>query len=209
MAETLTVQARQERGKRDNRRLRRAGNVPAVLYGHGAEAVSLTIPSEQVSSAVRHGSRLVELTGAVSEKALISDLQWDVYGLEIMHLDLVRVSEGERVTLTVSLELRGEAPGAKEGGHVELVLHELEIECPVTAIPEKIQVNVKDLHLEQEIRAGQVALPPEVTLVTDSDLTVVTCHAVVEAAEEEGAAAEAGEPEVIGRKAEAEEEEEG
>jgi large subunit ribosomal protein L25 len=175
------------------------------LYGHGAEPVSLCVPAEQVSAAIRHGSRLVDLSGAVSEKALIGDLQWDTYGNDVLHLDFVRVSEGERVTLTVSLETRGEAPGVKEGGVLDLVLHELEIECPVTAIPEKILVNVKELHLEQHLTAGQLTLPPEVTLVTDADVTVVTCHAVSEEGEET-AAPGAGEPEIIGRKAEADEE---
>ncbi|MBX7074439.1 MAG: 50S ribosomal protein L25 [Pirellulales bacterium] len=205
MAETLTVQIREQRGSRQSQRLRRQGQVPAVLYGHGAEPVSLCVPAEQVSAAIRHGSRLVDLSGAVSEKALIGDLQWDTYGNDVLHLDFVRVSEGERVTLTVSLETRGEAPGVKEGGVLDLVLHELEIECPVTAIPEKILVNVKELHLEQHLTAGQLTLPPEVTLVTDADVTVVTCHAVSEEGEE-SAAPGAGEPEIIGRKAESDEE---
>jgi large subunit ribosomal protein L25 len=205
MAENLTVQTRKDLGKRKSRQLRRDGQVPAVLYGHGAETVSLKIPADQVSSAVRHGSRLVELSGDLSEKALISDLQWNVFGTQVLHLDLMRVSEGERVTLLVALDMRGEAPGAKEGGAVELVLHELEVECPVTAIPEKIHVNIRELHLEGEIRAGDVALPPDVTLVTDPDLTVVTCHAVVDT-EEEGPTGESAEPELIGRKADADEE---
>jgi large subunit ribosomal protein L25 len=204
MAETLTVQAREKLGKRNNKRLRTGGHVPAVLYGHGGEPLNLAVPSEQIAAAVRHGSRLVDLAGAVSEKALISELQWDVYGTDVLHIDFVRVSEGERVTLTVALDLRGEAPGVKEGGTVELVLHELEIECPVTSIPDKIHVNVKGLHVDQHLTAGEIELPPEVTLVTDPDLTVVTCSAVTEVVEAEGEAP--AEPEVIGRKAEAEEE---
>jgi large subunit ribosomal protein L25 len=207
MAETLTVGIRSQRGKRDNRRLRRQGQIPAILYGHGGEAISLAVPAEQLSAAVRHGSRLVELTGALNEKALISELQWDVYGSTVIHLDFVRVSEGERVTLTVPVEIRGQAAGAQEGGVVELVLHELEIECPVTAIPEKIYVNVKNLRLNEQITAGQIELPSEATLVTDPDITAVTCSPVAEVVEEV-TPAPAGEPEVIGRKAEAGEEEE-
>lgn len=205
MTDTLTVREREQVGKRNNKRLRIGGQVPAVLYGHGGEPMSLAVPSDQLAAAVRHGSRLVELSGAVTEKALINELQWDVYGSEIVHVDFVRVSEGERVTITVAVDLRGEAPGVKEGGKVELVLHELEIECPVTAIPDKIHVSVKGLHLDQQITAGQVELPADATLVTEPDITVVTCSAAVEV-EEEAAPAPA-EPELIGRKAEAEEEE--
>jgi large subunit ribosomal protein L25 len=208
MAETLTVQLRDGRGSRNSRRLRRQGWIPAILYGHGADPVSLSIPAEQVSSAIRHGSRLVELTGGVTEKALLNELQWDTYGSEVIHVDLMRVSEGERVTITVAVELKGQAPGVAEGGVVDLVLHELEIECPVTAIPEKISISVRNLHLDQQITAGEIELPADVTLVTDPEITAVTCYA---AKEEELAAAPAAaaEPELIGRKTEAEEEEEG
>lgn len=208
MPDSLSVQIRKERGKRDVRRLRRQGQTPAILYGHGGEALSLSLGAEQISAAVRHGSRLVELTGAVSEKALIGSLQWDAFGVEILHLDFIRVSEGERVTLNVKIELRGEAPGTKEGGAVELVLHELEIECPVTAIPDKIAVNVRNLHLDEHITAGQIELPADVALVTDADITVVTCSPVAGEEEEVAPAAAGAEPELIGRKAEDQEEEE-
>src|SRR5262249_36062856 len=70
MAETLQVEARKSRGKRNAKRLRAGGKVPAVLYGHGEKTVSLSVPAEQLSSAVRHGSRVVDLKGAVSDSAL-------------------------------------------------------------------------------------------------------------------------------------------
>ena len=201
MAESLTVELRPNLGKRHSRRIRREGQVPAVLYGHGGEVFSLTVPHEQVASMLRHGSRLVELRGAVQETAFVNDMQWDVYGSDVVHLDFIRVAEGEKVELRVKIELKGEAPGAKEGGHVELVMHELEIECPVTAIPEKLIVNIKELHLEQAITAEQVALPEGASLITDADAVVVTCHRLAEEGEEGVAVGEGAEPEIIGRKA--------
>jgi len=209
MSDVLKVERREIRGKHRIRRLRAAGSVPAVIYGHGGDSIPLTVPADQVAAATRHGGRLVELTGAISEKALITALQWDVYGKRVLHMDLLRVVEGETVTLQVPLEIRGDAPGVKDGGHVDLVLHELEIECPVTSIPEKISLSVRNLQLNGQILASEVTLPEGATLVTEADTVVVTCHEVKEV-EEGGAGGEAAEPELIGRKAaEGSEEEEG
>src|SRR3990172_346594 len=107
MAETLNVKTRETRGKRDARRLRRAGSVPAILYGHGEANHSLAVGADEMAAIVRHGGRVVELKGAVNEKALIRDLQFDTYGIHVLHVDFARVSEHERVEVKVSIELRG------------------------------------------------------------------------------------------------------
>ena len=106
MAEALKVELREKRGKRKARQLRRGGAIPAILYGHGQESVSLTVPREAFVTALRHGTRLVDLQGAVSESALIRDLQWDTFGVDVLHIDFARVSADERITVTVAVELR-------------------------------------------------------------------------------------------------------
>ncbi|MBL9125000.1 MAG: 50S ribosomal protein L25 [Planctomycetaceae bacterium] len=199
MAEVLNVEVRNTRGTRHAQRLRQEGGVPGVLYGHGTDPVSLKLSGEQVALMVRHGSRLVELNGAVSEKAFVSELQWDTFGLEVLHIDLVRVSEDETITLEVTIELRGEAPGVREGGVIDHVVHQVEIECPVGVIPEKLSLSIKDLHLDGSITADKLPLPPGASLLVEPELVIVTCHTVAE--EEEVTAGEAAEPEVIGRKA--------
>jgi len=206
MAETLEVQLRKDLGTRNTRRLRRTGAVPGVLYGHGQETVSLSVHSEELDSAVRHGSRLVNLAGAVSERAFIRDVQWDVYGLHVTHVDFSRISEHELVQVRVALDLRGEAPGVKTGGVIKHLIHELEVECEVTAIPEKLFVNINQLKLGDAITVAQLELPPGVKVFEEPEEIVVEC--VEPAVEEEEVAAEAvaAEPEVIGRKKEAEEE---
>jgi large subunit ribosomal protein L25 len=208
MAEVLNVKVRSEIGKRPVRRLRRQGAVPAVLYGHGEKCVNLSIPAIEVSSAVRHGSRLVELKGDLSEKAFIRDLQWDTYGLVVRHVDLTRISEHERVRVQVAIELRGEAPGVKEGGVIEHSLHELSIECAVSAIPDKIQVNLKSLNKGDQIKVSDLTIPEGVTVFTGADEIVVQCVEPTEVSEEAPISTEGAEPEVIGRKAEEEGEEE-
>ncbi|HEV3339999.1 MAG TPA: 50S ribosomal protein L25 [Pirellulales bacterium] len=202
MSETLKVEVRETRGKRHARRLRQSGAVPAILYGHGEANLSLSIPLDQVKSAVRHGARVVDLAGAVSEKAFIRDLQWDTFGLEVLHLDLARVSADEKVEVEVVVELRGEAPGAKEGGVVSQVLHQVSVESLVTAIPEKLSLSINALALNQSLTAADIELPPGTTLVTPGEIVVVQC--LVPKAEEEAAplSAEGAEPELIGRKAE-------
>jgi len=115
MAQVLPVESRETHGKRRNRRLRNVGRIPAVLYGHGLESISLAVPAEELTAVIRHGSRMVSLTGAVSESAFIRDLQWDTWGTHIVHVDFTRISEHEIVEVRVVVELRGEAPGVREG----------------------------------------------------------------------------------------------
>lgn len=207
MSEVLSVQSRETRGKRNARRLRRGGTVPAILYGHGHEAMSLAVAAEQLHAVIRHGTRVVDLEGAVSDKAFVRELQWDPYGIEVLHLDLTRVSADDQVEVEVHVELRGEAPGVKEGGVVTQFAHQVEIRCPVVAIPEKLTMRIGRLALGESMTVGQIELPPGVTLLTAPETVVVQC-ALPKAEEEAALVGEGAEPEVIGRKAEDEEEEE-
>ena len=205
MAEVLNVQKREPNGKRDARRLRASGVVPANLYGHGEKNLSLAIQADEVRAAVRHGARVVDLQGAVKEKAFIRELQWDTFGTEVLHLDLTRVSADERLTVTVPVELRGQAEGLKEGGVVEMVVHEVEVECLAIEIPEKLFLRVNNLKLGDSLTAAAIELPTGVKLVSDPEELVVHCVHAASDEEMEEAGSEGAEPEVIGRKAEDEE----
>jgi large subunit ribosomal protein L25 len=202
MALQLAVQSRDNRGKHGNRRLRLAGHVPAVLYGHGLECVPLSVEADVLTAAIRRGSRLVQLTGAANESAFIRELQWDTWGTHIVHVDFTRISEHEIVEVRVPIELRGESPGVREGGVVVQHVHDVELACPASAIPEKLAVNINQLPLEGTVKLGELELPEGAKiLAADLEAVVVECVVPVEAPEE-GAAAEAapGEPEVIGAK---------
>ena len=201
--ETLQVKKRDSRGKRHARRLRREGEVPAILYGHGEASVALSVPASQLDMAVRHGAHLVNLQGDVAEQAIIRELQWDTYSKHILHVDFTRVSQHELVEVVVPIELVGEAPGAREGGVLEHVAHEVTIECPASAIPEKLVVGVNDLHLNQALTLADLKLPQGARLVGNADAVVVQCREPVEVSEEiTPEVAEGAEPEMIGRKAE-------
>jgi len=206
MAEKLQVEIRESLGKRNTRRLRATGQTPGILYGHGEQNVCLTVPGKELLALVMHGQRLVNLTGAVDESAFIREVQWDTWGTQVTHVDFTRISADEKVQMQVAVELRGEAPGVKDGGVVEHSVHELQIECPAGSIPEKLQVSINGLSLNESIKVGDIELPESVVVLDDPGKTVVQCVEPTEVVEEEAAEAAPGEPEVIGAKEEETEE---
>jgi large subunit ribosomal protein L25 len=208
MANLLKVEPRQKFGKRNNRRLHREGKLPATLYGHGEAAVSLTLGSDQLEAAVRHGAKVVDLEGAASGKALLQDVQWDTFFHQVLHVDLLRVVAGEKVTVEVPIELKGEAPGVNDGGIIEHLIHSVEIEVPLDVVPEKLHVRIGSLQVGGELCIKDISdLPAGATVNADPDEIVVHCLVPVaeEEAGEEGAGAE---PEVIAKGKEKEEGEE-
>jgi large subunit ribosomal protein L25 len=208
MAEVLNVEVRDSRGKRNARRNRRGGKLPAVLYGHGQEAVSLLVDADAFKAIIRHGARLVKLAGAVQEQAFVRDLQWNTWGTHVLHIDFTRVSEHEKVKVLVTVEARGEAPGLRMGGVVKQAIHQVEIECEATSIPDRLFVNINHLNMGEKITVAQMELPPNVTILEAPEEIVVECAEPVEVLEEVAGAGAEAEPEVIGRKKEEEAEEE-
>jgi large subunit ribosomal protein L25 len=209
MANLLHVEPRKTFGKRNNVRLRDAGKLPAVLYGHGEETVSLALSSDQLESAVRHGAKVVELEGAAGGKALLQDVQWDTFFHRVLHVDLLRVVAGEKVTVEVAIGLKGEAPGTREGGVLEQTIHSVEIEVSLDLVPDKLHVNINQLEIGGELAIKDIIdVPAGATVLAEPDEVVLRCvKPVVE--EEEAAAEEAvatAEPEVISKGKEEEEE---
>lgn len=207
MSDVLQAQPRDKVGKLHNRRLRAAGQIPAILYGHGEGSVSLVLAKEELRGVLQHGGQLVELQGAAQGQALLQALQWDPFGRELLHVDLLRVHAGDMVTVEIPLELKGEAPGEREGGVVELVMHQVPMEVSPAALPEKLLIDVSDLQLGSSAGVGSILdLPEEAKVLLDDKTVIVRCVATAEEPEETDAvAAESGEPEVIGKKEEEEE----
>jgi large subunit ribosomal protein L25 len=207
MADTLNVTSRNETGSSRMRRLRQKGLIPAILYGHGEANVNLAVSADELFGIIKHGGKLLTLRGEVADSALLRAVQWDTFGKEVLHVDLMRVSATELVDTTVTIELRGTAVGISEGGVIQFITHEIDIECPAASIPEKIQVTINDLHLGSAIHASEVALPPGAKLVTNGDVVIAQC--VAPKVEEEVTAPlveGAVEPELIKKEKPAEEE---
>ena len=205
MAESvvLVTRERQERGSREARRLRRQGQVPGVVYGHKEETVPLTLATEDLAKAIRHGVRVVDLErGGKLEKALIREVQWDPLGHDILHVDFARVAADERIVIDVRLELRGTAPGVTAGGLLDQPIHHVQVECLAISIPESIRVNIGELQIDGSIYVRDLVLPAGVVSKSDPDAIVVhVSPPIVEAVAPAVAApvAEQAEPEVIGR----------
>ena len=156
--------------------MRKAGKIPAVLYGHGQEAVNLSIESKVVNKTVHAGQYVVALTGAVSETAVIKEVQWNAFGTEVLHLDFARVDANEAIEVTLPLVLKGDAPGVGLGGMVVQLMHEIKITCPANAVPESLVLNIENLQLGEVIPASEIPLPDAASLAIESNDGVVSCN---------------------------------
>ena len=197
----VTARQRTELGSRANKRLRDSGFVPGVVYGHKEAVIPVTLPRKELTGHLEHGTHLFDLAlDGQSEKVLVKEVQYDHLGLEVIHVDFARVSLDEKVEVTVPLELRGTPKGEAEGGVLQQIISELEVECLVTDIPEVIRHNVADMEKDSVLHIKDLQLPPGVRVLQDEDVIVATVREVQEAAPTEVAEAASAEPEVIGRK---------
>jgi large subunit ribosomal protein L25 len=197
----LEVQHRSELGSRANKRLRDAGFVPGVIYGHKEAVVPVTLPKREVVGHLHKGAHLFDLNlDGKSEKVLVKEVQYDHLGIEVLHVDFARVSLDEKVKVTVPLELKGTPKGEADGGVLQQVVSSLEIECLVTDIPDIIRHNVAEMKLDDVLRVKELAIPPGVRVLHDPELIVATVKEILEAVSTEPVEGATAEPEVIGRK---------
>lgn len=192
MSETkLVAQTRTEFGKGAARRIRRAHQIPAVMYGHGTEPVHITLPGHETMLALKASNALlsIEIDGK-TQLALAKDIQRDAIKPVIEHVDLVVVRRGEKVTVDVQVHTVGEA-AVETVVTVENQTVELEVEA--THIPESIEVSIEGLAAGTQIHASELVLPEGAALVTDPEILVVNITAAItaEALESELAEAEA------------------
>ncbi len=199
----IEARPREARGTRACRRLRRQELVPAVLYGRGQPGVLLTLREGDVEHLAADRTFIVQVNwNGQQENAQIRELQYDALQDHITHVDLVRISLTETITVAVPLEPRGEAPGVAEGGVLELVMHELEVECLPTAVPEEIRIEVGKLEIGDNLTVADLTLPEGVSAVAEPDTVVITVVPPAELEEEEEGEEALLEPEVIGEAAE-------
>jgi large subunit ribosomal protein L25 len=205
---TLNGSQRSRLGKGGARTARREGLIPAVLYGHGEDPVSVSIGSREFDVALRGhkgGNPIVNLAVAGHEyTALIRAVQYDPVSHDILHLDFQHISLTETIEVKVNVHLIGLPVGVKDGGGIlETILREIEVRCLPTAIPSSIDIDVSHLNIGDSVHVRDFSVP-NVTLLVDPEATVATVvpPTVIEEkpAEEvvaEGAAA--AEPEVIAK----------
>jgi large subunit ribosomal protein L25 len=210
--EQIIVEAtpREERGKNAARRVRVAGQVPAVLYGGKGKAEALAVNAKQVTAILKsesgHNTIFTIKLGANEQSAMVKDWQVDPVRGALLHVDLVRVAMDVRIKVKVPVRTFGEPQGVKlQGGIFEMVTREVEVECLPGEIPGEFRVDVTELMIGKQLRAGDLTLDPaKMKLLTDPQR--VLAHVVALRVEEEkpaevvaGAEAAAApvEPEVI------------
>lgn len=206
---TIEVQTRDGMGKNVNRRLRGAGAVPGVLYGGGKDTVPIQINRKSLVESIKKGGGgntifLLQLAGtAQSRHAMIRDLQVDPVTRHVMHVDFQRILMDEKIRVKVEVHPVGTAYGVKNDGAIlDFPTREVEVECLPSDIPQSIELDVSDLHVNHHLEAKDLKMPKGVTLVTEGDKLLVSC--VYSKAEQAPAAAGEGlleaskaEPEVI------------
>ncbi|MBO0981045.1 50S ribosomal protein L25/general stress protein Ctc [Microbacterium sp. SD291] len=195
MSEDTKVHAelRESFGKGFARRLRAAGKIPAVIYGHGTEPVHVALPGHQVSLIIRRANAVLELEidGKGDQLTLVKDVQKDPVHQIIEHIDLLVVKKGEKVTIDIPVVVVGESAA---GTIVNLDATTLSIEAEATHIPQHLEVSVEGLEEGAHITAADVTLPKGSTLLADPEVLVVAISvpaAPVEADEAPAAEAEA------------------
>jgi len=212
----LKGERRQKAGTRLSRALRQSGKLPVIIYGHGETPEPIALVLRDVQLALRHGSRTLEVDVAgKKEQYLIKEVQYDHLNETPIHIDLTRVNLTEKVRVRVGIELKGTAKGLSDGGVLDQLMADIEVECLVTQIPDTLHPVVTELGVNDSLLVKDLVLPPGVVAMADSDerIASVKVLAIHEEETEDGEESETGEtekqPEVIGRQAKEDEEAKG
>ncbi len=198
-------EVRQLAGRHENDRLRKRGMVPAVIYGHKKPPEHIALSRHDTLLALSHGQHVIEvlIEGQEAQQYLVKDVQYDHLQIEPLHIDLMRVDPNERVQVQVPVQLKGTPVGVTEGGVLNQMLNELDIECRLLRIPQSIIKKINELKLNDTLHVRDLDLPEGVTVLNDPEDPVATIQPPREVPEEgaelETAAEEGAEPEVIGK----------
>ena len=184
----IAVEQRNEFGKGAARRTRRAGKIPAVLYGHGSDPKHLSLPTIEFARAVRENGQNAVLTldvdGGKSELALTKTITAHPIKNYIEHVDLLLVKRGEKVVVNVPIVVSGDAAS---GALVSQELTEVEVEAEALHIPEQIELSIDGAEIGTQLHASDLKLPKGTTLVSDPETMVVNISEAAASMEEESA----------------------
>ncbi|WP_166829256.1 50S ribosomal protein L25 [Thalassoroseus pseudoceratinae] len=196
----LTAEKREKLGTAESRRLRSRGQIPGNIYGHKEGAVAITVSGDQLSPIINEGHKVVDLElGNNTQTTIFREVQWDTFGREILHFDLLRVDPEERRWSEVPIEFRGIAPGVVAGGVLDQHLHSIAMRVKTLELPDVVRVRLTDLQIGDSVLVKDLELPSSAELDIDEDTVVV--QILEEMATDEPAAegdAAGAEPEVVG-----------
>ena len=195
------------RGKNDARRARRDGMVPITVYGGGAETVAAVAPLRDLAAILRSESGrntifTIEVDGVGASEVMFHDRQIDPIRGRLMHADLTRLVKGQKIEVTVPLNLTGEPIGVKEKqGVLEQIVREIEIKCEPRDIPDAIDIDVSNLDVHDVLHVSDIQVAAGIEILTDAELVIATVGVVKEEVEAPAAieGEEPAEPELIGK----------
>jgi large subunit ribosomal protein L25 len=192
----LKANVRQTRGSVEARKIRRAGRIPGVLYGRSGKAISIDLDALEFTIGIKNISESTIVKVEVDGKpydAFVKDTQRNIVDGKILHVDFYEVKSDENVRARVTIHLKGTASGVRAGGVLEFPLHEIEVECLPKDLPERIDLDISELGVNQSIHVREIALSSAIRVISAADQVVALVKYAKEekapAAEEEAAAA--------------------
>jgi large subunit ribosomal protein L25 len=214
MSEIFTVEAeaRETFGKNAARRLRHSGRIPAVVYGGGGSSIPLVVDPKTIlrvlhSEAGHNAIFTLEVPGKAPARVMLREWQWEPIRGELLHVDMVRIARDEKLRVRVPIQIQGEAQGVKvQGGILEFILREVEVECLPDDIPEHITIDVTELLIGRNLRISDLPVSEKVKILAEPGRVVahVLPPKAEEAPVEEIVAAAPAEPELIRKRKEEE-----
>ena len=198
----LEAKPRKTLGSAECRRLRLTGQVPANIYGHQRDPVPVSVSEEAIAAIIQTGHKVVDIAvDGESETVMFREVQWNPFGTQIQHVDLLRVDPDERVEVEVGIELKGISPGLQAGGVLDMHMRSLSMECPVIRIPDHIIVSINHLEIGGSVHVRDLVVPEGAKVLDGPDelvLQIVQAKEVEigEAVPAEGAATE---PELVAK----------
>jgi large subunit ribosomal protein L25 len=203
MPTLIQAQVRTPGGKNANRRLRKAGKMPAVVYGRGKQPIVVSVVPEDIQAILhsetgRNTIFNISVDGSEQNNAMVKDYQLDPVKGNLIHADFLEIEMDRLLELTVNVEITGEAEGVKlDGGIMDIVTREIQVECLPSDIPESIKVDVSHLKINDYIRVKNIQTDAKVKILSDPEVVIVTIVPPIKEEVPVEVAPEVVEPEVI------------
>lgn len=211
MAEKLVIKAekREGRGKNDARRLRSRGKLPVIVYGGGEDDLAVSVELSDLAAILRSDSGQntvfsLDVEGVGANDVMFHDRQIDPLKGRLIHADLRRIRRGEKIEVTVAVNLTGDAAGVDEGGVLTQQMREIKVLCTPSKIPERIDFDVSDLQLNQSVHISDLSVEEGVEILEDPEAVVATVVFIKEPELEPTPEEELTEPELVGEEGEEE-----
>jgi large subunit ribosomal protein L25 len=209
---SLNLITRDKAGTRNSKRLRRKGRIPGVFYFHGSKPIVFHADGKEAAELLGRSTSLINLTidGKEKKQGIVREIQFDPLDHSMLHIDLMGIKLSEKINVAVPVHFIGVSQGVKEGGILQQLVREIQVECLPTNIPSQIEIDVTNLGIGQHVSAGDIDIE-NVKVLDDATMAIVSvipprvveiAEEVVEEKVEEGEA----EPEVISKRAEEEHE---